>query len=67
MSYLVLALPVAYAATLSIDPPDGNFGPGDTFVLTVRLDTAHDECVNAASIVVNYPTDWMKASNRSDN
>src|SRR3989344_881302 len=62
MSYLVLALPVAYAATLSIDPPDGNFGPGDTFVLTVRLDTAHDECVNAASIVVNYPTDWMKAS-----
>lgn len=53
---------LAYAATLSIDPSDGHFGPGDTFVLTVRLDTASDECVNAASVVINYPTDWMKAS-----
>lgn len=62
VGYLLLALPVAHAATLSIDPPAGHFGPGDTFVLTVRLDTLVDECVNAASVVVNYPTDWMKAS-----
>ncbi len=62
ISYLLLALPIAHAATLSIDPPDGHFGPGDTFVLTVRLDTSADECVNAASVVIDYPTDWMKAS-----
>lgn len=50
-----------FAATLSIDPPAGKFGPGDTFILTVRLDTAPGECVNAASVDIHYPTDWMKA------
>ena len=57
---LLAPLPV-FAATLSIDPPAGKFGPGDTFVLTVRLDTAPGECVNAASVDLHYPTDWMKA------
>ena len=51
-----------HAATLSIDPEGGTFGPGDTFVLTVRLDTGLDECVNATTIELRYPTDWMKAS-----
>jgi hypothetical protein len=50
-----------FAATLSIDPSAGKFGPGDTFILTVRLDTDPGECVNAASVDLHYPTDWMKA------
>src|SRR3989344_3012215 len=52
----------AHAATLSIDPPDGHFGPGDTFVATVRLDTILEECVNAVTVELNYSKDWMKAS-----
>ncbi len=64
ISILLAVSPVflAHAATLSIDPATGDFGPGDTFVLTVRLDLALDECVNAANIALNYPSDWMKAS-----
>lgn len=62
LSYVFFAVPAASAATLSIDPPLGHFGPGDTFVLTVRLDTTPEECVNAVSAEINYPTDWMKAS-----
>jgi hypothetical protein len=55
-------LPVqVFAAILSLDPPAGKFGPGDTFILTVRLDTAPSECINAAAVELTYPTDWMKA------
>lgn len=53
---------VVAAATLSIDPPGGKFGPGDTFMLTVRLDTSVNECINAASVELHYPAEWMKAT-----
>ncbi len=51
-----------FAATLSIDPDIKTVGPGDTFVLTIRLDTAPDECVNAVTAEILYPKDWMNAS-----
>jgi hypothetical protein len=51
-----------HAATLALDPKTGSFGPGDTFVVTVRLDLAREECVNAGTVEVRYPTEWMKAS-----
>jgi hypothetical protein len=52
---------VSFATTLSIDPTGGEFGPGDTFVLTVRMEPANDECVNAVAVELLYPSDWMKA------
>lgn len=53
---------IAFAATLSIDPEILTVGPGDTFIGTIRLDTSQDECVNAVSIELYYPSDWMNAS-----
>lgn len=52
----------AGAAVLSLDPDKGSFGPGDTFVLTIRLDPALDECVNAADVRLRYPAELLKAS-----
>jgi len=60
-AYFLLST-VSYAATLSIDPETKTVGPGDTFVATIRLDTAADECVNAVTAEILYPTDWMNAS-----
>jgi hypothetical protein len=48
------------AATLALDPSEGEYGPGDMFIVTIRLDTPVSECVNAASVELFYPTDWMK-------
>jgi hypothetical protein len=49
----------AVAAQLYIDPSEGTFGVGDTFIATVRLLT--DECVNAADVYVEYPRANLKA------
>ncbi len=53
---------IAYAATLTLDPSTGSYGPGDMFVVTLRLDTAPGECINAASIELLYPADWVKVT-----
>ena len=52
----------AQAATLTMDPAVGKFGPGDTFVLALRIDPDTNECINAIEADVSYPSDWMKAS-----
>ncbi len=56
------SLPTAHAATLSIDPSKGAYGPGDTFVITVRLDPGVDECINATTVELIYPKGLMNAS-----
>ena len=63
--YSIFPIPnsgIAFAATLSIDPDTLTVGPGDTFVATIRLETLPDECVNAVSVELRYPSDWMNAS-----
>ena len=60
-AYLLLPTLVS-AATLSLDSAKGSFGPGDMFLVTVRLDTDTDECINAADITVKYPIEWLKAT-----
>ncbi len=52
----------ASAATLSLDPISGEYGPGDMFVVTVRLDTPLEECVNAVNVELLYSTDWIKST-----
>ncbi len=57
----LFALPLSvFAATLSLEPASGEYGPGDMFIVTVRLDTPINECVNAASVELFYPKDWVR-------
>src|SRR6185295_6019102 len=56
---LLVPLP-AFAASVYLDPDTGNFGVGDTFVASIRLDNG-DECINAAHVEVGYPNDVLKA------
>lgn len=51
----------ASAATLYLDPATGTYGPGDTFLVNVRLDTDDSQCINAAHVEVDYPTATLRA------
>lgn len=51
-----------YAATLSLDPSKGSFGSGDMFVVTVRIETATNECVNAATVDLHFPSSLVKVT-----
>lgn len=50
---------VSEAALLYFDPPEINYGVGDTFSVKIRLDT-EKQCVNAVSVVVKFPSDVVK-------
>jgi hypothetical protein len=57
----VLMVPAAAsAASLYLDPETGTYGPGDTFIVSIRLNTAGD-CINAANVVLTYPAGSMRA------
>jgi hypothetical protein len=49
------------AATLYLDPDGGEYHPGDTFVVDVRLDPNGD-CVNVVSADITYPKEYLRAS-----
>lgn len=53
---------LASAAVLSLDPVRGNFGPGDMFVMTVRIDTGVDECINASDVDIVFPSSLVKVT-----
>lgn len=61
ISYLLSPV-FATAATLSLDPIRGSYGPGDMFVVTVRVDTQKDECINAADIALLFPNSLLKVT-----
>jgi len=61
LALLIFALPVsASAASLYLDPSSGTYGPGDTFILNIRLNT-DGQCINAANVALIYPADSLKA------
>lgn len=61
LAALLFSLPAgASAASLYLDPDTGTYGPGDTFIVNVRLNT-DGECINAANVVLTYPTESMRA------
>jgi hypothetical protein len=63
LAFMTLLSPLgAEAAMISLDPGEGSFGPGDTFVATIRLDLAQGECINAGELTIRYPKEWMRAS-----
>jgi hypothetical protein len=54
---LLLATDV-HAARVYLDPDAGTFGLGDTFIVSVRLET-EDECINTASVTLDYPLETL--------
>ncbi len=59
--FLSVSFPfAANAASIYLDPNTATYGPGDTFVVSVRLDNA-DECINAAHVDIEYPKNSLKA------
>lgn len=50
----------ADAALMYLDPPEGRYGRGDTFILSVRLEP-ESECVNAAHVEVAYQKELLRA------
>lgn len=50
----------ASAASLSLEPATTTYGPGDTFIETVRVDNGQD-CINAVNVEISYPTDTLRA------
>jgi hypothetical protein len=50
----------ASAASLYLDPSTGTYGPGDTFIVNIRLNT-DGECVNAGNVVLSYPARSLRA------
>jgi hypothetical protein len=65
--YLILLLVpfVSNAATLRIDPAINNVGIGDVFVVNVRVEVDKEECVNAGSIIINYPSNLLRLNTLS--
>jgi hypothetical protein len=58
---LVASLPLsASAAVLSVDPAAASYGPGDTFIASVRIDPK-GECINTAQIELSFPSDELRA------
>lgn len=52
--FVILAFPfITNAASLYLDPPKNEYGPGDTFRLNVRI--RPDECINVIEAQVNFP------------
>jgi hypothetical protein len=52
---LVFSVPLfSQAAIISVDPPKGTYGPGDTFIAAIRIDT-EGTCINAAHVELSYP------------
>jgi hypothetical protein len=58
--FLVLSGPVAVkAATVYLEPAEGDFGPGDSFTADVKIDP-DAYCINTVDITVNFPKDYLQ-------
>lgn len=60
LAFAIAAPLTTSAASLYIDPSAGEYGPGDTFIASIRIDT-EDECMNAAHVALSYPADRLRA------
>jgi len=62
-TFLFLSVPFfAQAMSISLDAAQKTYGPGDTFVVSVRAEgLAPEECFNAAEITLEYPKGLVNA------
>ena len=51
---------VSFAAVLYLDPAEGNYYQGDTFIINLRIDT-EDECINTIEANLNFSQDVLEA------
>lgn len=51
----------ANAAAIYLDPVAGEYGPGDTFIVSIRIDN-EQECLNAAHVSLSYPVGRLRAT-----
>ena len=56
--------PLVEAATLYLEPATGQFQPGETFIVDIRIDT-EGECINAVEANLSFSSDILKATDFS--
>lgn len=56
----VLFPTAVFATTLHLEPPEGQYRPGDTFITEVKIDT-EKECINAVEANLSYDKDILQA------
>jgi len=59
MVFALLAPGMAKAAVLYLDPASGAYGPGDSFLVNVKLDT-EDNCVNTVEANIAFPRNILQ-------
>ena len=57
---IFLSPSVALGASVSLDPASGSYGPGDTFIVAIRLNT-DATCINAGQVELVFPKDILRA------
>ena len=50
---------ITFAAILYLEPSNGEYQPGDTFLVEIRIDT-ENECINTAEAELKYPQNILK-------
>lgn len=59
--YFLFSFPSSIqAALLYLDPSQGEFSQGDTFLAEIRIDV-EEECINAVGAKINFPHDVLEA------
>ncbi len=48
------------AAILYLEPASGEYQPGDTFIVEIKIDT-EGECINTVEVNLSFPKDILKA------
>lgn len=57
--FLALTIPgITYASTLYMEPSEGGYAQGDSFVLDLRVDNVSD-CVNTIEAEILFPGDYL--------
>ncbi len=59
-SFSLLVFSFCEAAVLYLEPAQGEYQPGDTFIVEARIDT-QGECINAAAINLSFSRDILEA------
>jgi len=56
----VLLPTITFAAILYLEPSSGEYHPGDTFLVEIKIDT-ENECINTVEAELKYPQNILKA------
>jgi hypothetical protein len=58
---LFLFLPIiSHASTLYIDSPNAVYGPGDSFLVDLKLDIGEEACINTIETGLEFPKNYLQ-------